>query len=202
MFLDIRITLSHEGTDWALDVVVPDMPAHRLGILGGKGTEGALDSCSRFLGVPQLEVLVQAPSILEGEAAPPTLVHLLVLECNVLGQGLGVLGKLLAKVALLVLCPDVDAKIHGQPAPRTQGAPPEPLLVCLLHVVIESQNIFGGEVTAGTLDPQRGLHVSARVVLTQCRFVLQNELAVWALLVHSRDVGGHVWRGIPHEWAQ
>ena len=168
MLLDVSVALSHERADRALNVKALNMPAHRRRIFGGEGTEGALDLRSRFLGVSQLEVLIQTPTVLECKAAPPALVHVLVLEQDVFAQGLVVLGKLLAEVTLLVFRPDVGAEVHWEPAPGTHGTPPQPLLVRLLHVVVEDQDVLGGEVAAGALDSPRGLHVHARVVIAQC----------------------------------
>ena len=94
--------------------------------------------------------------------------------------------------------------------------------MCLLHMVIEGQDVLGGEVTTRALDPMRRLHVNTRVVLFQslkCNntnvnklpkrsvqltnlLVLGDELAVGALLVDGLDVGGHGGRGPAHVGAQ
>ena len=39
--------------------------------------------------------------------------------------------------------------------------------MCPLHMVIEGQDVLGGEVTTRALDPLSRLHVSARVMLVQ-----------------------------------
>ena len=39
--------------------------------------------------------------------------------------------------------------------------------MCPLHMVIEGEDVLGGEVTTRALDPLGRLHVSARVMLVQ-----------------------------------